>query len=253
MKNNVIDIQNLSFGYDKTSLVLDDITLEVEPGEFVALIGPNGGGKSTLVKLLLGLLSPFRGDIRLFGGSVEKNRFRLGYLPQYAHLDFDYPITVGDVVLSSLMAGNPFRRRFASDHNRLAEILEKFSLEGFGQRPLWDLSGGQRQRVFLARAMIHDPDILILDEPTTALDAVSEQHFYDWLQSMCPDKTIVLVSHDLSVVSRIATKVCCLNKTLVTHAAGDPFSHEEMHGIYPCAVEFFAHGHPHRVVGHHHG
>ena len=99
--------------------------------------------------------------------------------------------------------------------------------------------------------MIHNPDLLILDEPTTALDAKSEHNFYEWLQSLCPEKTILLVSHDLSVVSRIATKVCCLNKTLITHDAGENFSQDELNAIYPCAVEFFAHGHPHRVVGHH--
>ena len=248
----MIAIQNLSFGYDD-NLVLDHINLTIQAGDFVALIGPNGGGKSTLVKLLLGLLHPKDGAIRLWDGPVSAGRSRVGYLPQYAHLDFSYPITVGEVVRASLMAGHPFRRRTAQDSVKLTETLEKFSLLPFQDRPLSDLSGGQRQRVFLARAMIHDPELLILDEPTTALDAKSEHHFYEWLQSLCPEKTIILVSHDLSVVSRIATKVCCLNKNLITHEAGEPFSHEELHTVYPCAVELFAHGHPHRVVGHHHG
>lgn len=247
----MLELQGLSFAYDTHHLVLDQINLRITSGEFVALIGPNGGGKSTLVKLLLGLLVPKDGDIRLFDTSVALGRSRVGYLPQYAHLDFSYPITVGEVVRASLMVGNPFRRRTREDSLKLEATLDKFSLLSFQDKPLSDLSGGQRQRVFLARAMIHNPDLLILDEPTTALDAKSEHHFYEWLQSLCPEKTILLVSHDLSVVSRIATKVCCLNKTLITHDAGENFSQDELNAIYPCAVEFFAHGHPHRVVGHH--
>lgn len=248
----MLELHDLSFAYDSDNLVLANITLSIQAGEFVALIGPNGGGKSTLIKLLLGLLTTKSGEIQLFGGSVSDGRSRVGYLPQYAHLDFSYPITVGEVVRASLMAGAPLRKRSKSDTLKLEETLEKFSLENFQNKPLSELSGGQRQRVFLARAMIHDPELLILDEPTTALDAKSEHHFYEWLQALVPQKTIVLVSHDLSVVSRISTKVCCLNKTLVTHDAGENFSHDELHAIYPCAVEFFAHGEPHRVVGHHH-
>jgi zinc transport system ATP-binding protein len=248
----MLKIQDICFGYDANNLVLDRINLDIEKGEFVALIGPNGGGKSTLVKLLLGLLSAKSGSMQLFGGSIADGRSRVGYLPQYAHLDFSYPITVGEVVRASLMAGNPWRKRQKNDQLKLQETLEEFSLSPLQNRPLSDLSGGQRQRVFLARAMIHDPELLILDEPTTALDAKSENHFYHWLQGLVPQKTVILVSHDLSVVSRIATKVCCLNKTLVTHASGESFSPNELDEIYPCAVEFFAHGHPHRVVGHHH-
>ncbi len=249
----MVEIQNLSFGYDADNLVLDTVNLQISKGEFVALIGPNGGGKSTLVKLLLGLLPLQSGQVRLFGKTQSEGRSRVGYLPQYAHLDFSYPITVGEVVRASLMVGAPLRKRTKEDTSKLNKTLDQFSLLEFQNRPLSDLSGGQRQRVFLARAMIHDPELLILDEPTTALDAKSEQGFYQWLQSLIPQKTIILVSHDLSVVSRIATKVCCLNKVLITHDASESFSHDEIHNIYPCAVEFFAHGHPHRVVGHHHG
>lgn len=244
---NSIFLNNISFSYDGKNQVLSQLNLSVESGEFVALIGPNGGGKSTLIKVLLGLLKP-QGEVRLFGQPVLEARSEIGYLPQYAHLDLNYPITVSEVILSSFLARNPLRRKQATDTQKLDAMLAQFELGPLKNRPLSALSGGQRQRVFLARALIHEPKLLILDEPTTALDTRSEDSFYAWLQTLCPEKTIVLVSHDLSVVSRIATKVCCLNRVLISHDAGKPFSSDELSSVYPCAVEFFAHGHPHRVV-----
>jgi len=217
--NNEIRVENVSFKY-KNDLVLENAHFHIEKGSFTCFVGPNGGGKSTLAKLILGLLKPTEGYITIFGETPVKARGSVGYVPQYSNFDLDFPINVMDVVLMGVLtAGMLF---YKPKHRKAAlEALKSVELEGFENRHFSELSGGQRQRVLIARAIISNPKVLILDEPTSNIDTATENRLYELLFKLNKTKTIILISHDLTFVSDNVKKVICVNKEVKIHPTGN--------------------------------
>ncbi|MFH1844696.1 MAG: ABC transporter ATP-binding protein [bacterium] len=213
----VICIRDLDFAFD-IHPVLTAVNVDIEAGDFVTFIGPNGGGKTTLLRLILGLLEPRRGEVRLFGQPPRKTRHRIGYMPQHVHLDPAFPVTVEDVVLMGRLGKRlplgPYR---AADHAVAEQALVDVELLGQRKRSFSDLSGGQRQRALIARALACQPDLLLLDEPTASLDPGIQDDLYELLQRLNQRMTVVLVSHDVSVVSRYVNKVVCVNVNVALH------------------------------------
>ena len=236
--------------------VLEDVSLEIPTGEFLAILGPNGSGKTTLLKAMNGLLKPDQGQVRLFGVPVGSlGRRRIGYLPQSGAMNSRFPISAAEVVMMGRYAGiGPGRFAGRSDRTAVSEALERVGATEFAQTPLGRLSGGQRQRVFLARALVNKAELLLLDEPTTAMDTDAVENFYDLLQSLHREgTTIVIVSHDVGVVSTYVDRVACLNRRLVAHGRPDDVMSEEiLEEMYGCHSVFLAHGSsPHMVVREH--
>ena len=224
----LISIKNLYFSYGER-LVLEDINLEVNAGDFLAILGPNGSGKSTLLKLILGLLRPRKGEIRLFGQPVAEFRewWRLGYVPQRATAQVDpvFPVTVAEVVSFGLLAKKRFPRFMrARDWEAVKAALTKVEMEAYFNRRLAELSGGQQQRVFIARAIVAEPEVLLLDEPTTGVDVSTQERFYDLLGELNQrGLTIVIVTHDIGIVNKHVKQVACLNRRLVYHGTHEEF------------------------------
>ena len=206
----IIDIRRLTAGYDGRA-VLHDVSLGIERGAFVGIGGPNGGGKTTLVKSLLGLIPPMAGDIRFYDAQGDATpRLAVGYLPQLSALDPLFPISVGEVILSGLMTRmGPLHRPSAAQRRRVAEVTEAVGLTGLEREALGALSGGQRQRALLGRAIVARPELLVLDEPDSYLDAAFEVQLYDLLQTLHRDGgvTILVVTHTPGTLAHLATEV----------------------------------------------
>ncbi len=185
------------------------------------MVGPNGGGKTTLVKLILGLLEPQSGEIRVFGRPPRCARLRMGYMPQHVQHDPQFPATVMDIVLMGRLGAPGVRGLlgwYSRDDRRAAfETLRQLDMEGFARRPLAALSGGQRQRVLIARALCSQPELLLLDEPTANIDSLVEARLFELLREINRRMTVVLVSHDLGFVANIAENVICVNRRVVVH------------------------------------
>lgn len=233
-------------------LILDDITITIPQGEFLGIIGPNGGGKTVFLKLLVGLLNPTRGSISIFGKTVSQARGIIGYVPQYAKFDSDFPTTVFRTVLMSRL---PCRKSFwhYSDEDRDIALtaLRQVEMAELADRPIGRLSGGQLQRVLIARALALQPKLLLLDEPTASLDTKVGQGVYSLLGSIAQQMTIVLVSHDIGVISRHVTSIACLNRHMHYHHSKE-ITPSMIEDTYGCPVDLLAHGHAHRVLDHHH-
>lgn len=245
-----IEVQDLYFSYGG-NLVLRDVNLRIEQGDFLAILGPNGSGKTTFLKLLLGILSPSHGAIHILGKEPGKIADRIGYVPQDTSLNKDFPISVLDVTLMGRL-GQPGRaRRYsAEDRSAAQRSLERVGMWNHRDRPIGKLSGGQRQRVYIARALTAEPHILFMDEPTASTDKEFQTELYDFLKELNESMTIVVVSHDLSVLSSYIKSVACLNQTLYHHDAAEITS-EMIEMAYHCPVELIAHGLPHRVLRKH--
>ncbi len=252
----IIDIQNLDFAYNG-DCVLQDVNLSIAEKDFVAIIGPNGGGKTTLVKLLLGLLTPDRGRILIKGQPPRDASACIGYVPQDVHLNRNFPVTVMDVVLmGKIDPKKRFTRRSAAHCRDALKALERMGMEAYADKKIGALSGGQRQRVFIARALVTEPRLLLLDEPTASIDTKGQTDFYQLLQRLNQDITILVVSHDLLVISRFVKSVACVNKKLHYHDQAE-ITDAMLETMYPCSaeeicpVELVAHGLPHRVLSPH--
>lgn len=246
MKNPVIEVSHLYFSYNG-SPVLTDVSLSIRKNEFVAFIGPNGGGKTTLVKLLLGLLKPDRGVIRIMGHSPSKVAHRIGYVPQDVSVNKSFPISVIDVVLMGRLQSHRWARISKEDRTAAEKALESLEMLEYKNRKIDDLSGGQRERVFIARALATDPDILFLDEPTANIDSQGKTYLYALLKELNQTKTIFVVSHDTMVLSSYVTAVACVNKDVHYHDDAE-ITEEMMDMGYHCPVELIAHGIPHRIL-----
>jgi len=213
----VIQFENLSFSYDG-AVALEDVNLAINEREFACIVGPNGGGKTTLVKLTLGLLRPKRGTVRVFGKAPEDVRSRIGYMSQHVQLDMKFPVSVQDVVLMGRLGNGrtfgPYRR---ADRVAGEKALKDVGLEDMRDRPFSALSGGQRRRLLIARAIACNPEILILDEPTANLDPMVEQELYQVLDELNKRMTVVVVSHDMAFVSRFVQKVICVKQKVHVH------------------------------------
>lgn len=225
-----ICVENVWFSYGEES-VIESAHFHIEEGSFVSFIGPNGGGKSTLVKLILGLLEPERGYISVFGKTPREASSSIGYVPQYSHFDPDFPINVMDVVLMGRMKRG-FRFLTREDRALAKEALEHVGLSGLAKRSYSALSGGQRQRVLIARALATHPKVLLLDEPTASVDMASEGELYRLLKELNKEITIILVSHDLDFVAEQVKKVICIDRKVVIHPTGkfDEASYRKLFG-----------------------
>jgi len=242
--NKPIQIENLDFAYGPVS-VLEKADVSLGEREFVSIVGPNGGGKTTLLKIILGLLKPQGGSVEVFGKSPELGRKWIGYLPQYASLDSQFPVTATDVVLMGRL-GKTRGLGFYTKADRLAarDMLARVGLGNLGNRPLSALSGGQQQRVLIARALVSEPKLLLLDEPSSSLDDYVEQELYDLLQELNKELTIVVVSHDVAYVSRYVEKVICVNREVHTHPVSQ-INENIIHDMYGAHVHAVRHDQEH--------
>jgi len=212
---NDIILNNISFAYKQRN-ILENVDLVIKKGEFASIVGPNGGGKTTLLKLILGLIKPDRGKIRILGKAPDKVRQQIGYMPQYAHLDMDFPATVMDVVLMGRLQKTTlwFSKE---DKARVLNAIDEVGMTAFVNTEFNELSGGQKQRILIARALCSSPDILLLDEPTANVDHQTEENLFSILQKLNSKMTILLVSHDLGFVSKYVKSVICVNRQVVIH------------------------------------
>ncbi len=228
---SLVSLRDLSFAYD-TQPVLEHVSLEVQEGDFLAIIGPNGGGKSTLLKLILGILSPTTGTVSVFGRPPAHSHTEIGYVPQNTNVNTDFPIRVLDVVLIGNSAKPHPLFGYSSEEKSCArDALRKVGMEGFESQRIGDLSGGQRQRVMIARALCRRPKLLILDEPTASIDARGQKEIYDLLRELNRSITIIVVSHDLSIILGYADKAAYIHRTLTYHDISDKSHIFHTHGM----------------------
>jgi len=251
MVEEVVGIGNVSVNYDRV-LALDDVSLSINAGDFLGIIGPNGGGKTTLLKVILGLITPEQGTITVIGKPPAQSRPSIGYVPQHNIFDRDFPISVWDTVLMGRYGKTGLLRHY----NRLDRLAAREALSDVGmlearQRQIGWLSGGEQQRIFIARALVAEPRLLLLDEPTASVDAVAQTEFYELLSELKKRMAVVLVSHDISAISVYVDKIACLNHQLVYHGSKE-ISDEVLEATYKCPVQMIAHGSvPHRVLKEH--
>ena len=256
MGNSIVEIKNIWFAFNGQT-VLEDVSLDIRPGDFIAMIGPNGGGKTTLLKLMLGLLRPNKGTIRVLGDPTAKASHHIGYVSQDVHINRSFPITAIDVVLmGKLEPGKRWAKSSVQDRTDALDALERMEIADCASSKIGELSGGQRPRVFIARALVTQPKVLLLDEPTASIDAKGQAEFYRLLKELNKDITILVVSHDLVAISTYVKSVACVNKRLHYHHQAE-ITGEMLEEMYPCTdeevcpVELIAHGLPHRVLKHH--
>ena len=249
MSSTPIFIKDLCFSFNG-HLVLKDVNLELAEGDFLALIGPNGGGKTTLLKLMLGLFKPDAGQIRVLGEPPRSVTHRIGYVPQDIHINKKFPISALDVVLMGRLRRVRGRTRHSGNDRQLAEdALYRMEMGEYRNHRIEQLSGGQLQRVFIARALVSEPELLFLDEPTAHLDTDGQSDLYDLLKALNEKITIVMVSHDLTMLSSYVKSVACVNQ--VVHYHDEAEITDDMVDMYHCPVELIAHGIPHRVLREH--
>ena len=250
-ENKVIEIGDLAVSINGVS-VLNNINLTVFDRDFLGIIGPNGGGKTTLLRTMLGLIEPDQGTISIMGKPLRQNRHLISYVPQYATFDRTFPISIWEVVLMGRLGKKIGRRYSKQDHKIALEALERVEMENLKDRQIGQLSGGERQRVLVARALAAKPQILLLDEPTASVDSRFEAGFYDIMQELNKEITIILVSHDISAVSAYVKTIACLNQQLFYQHAKE-LTEEMVEHAYNCPVHLIAHGVPHRVLEPHDG
>lgn len=247
-----VDHLSVYFGED---CALEDISLTVEEREFLGIIGPNGGGKTTLLKAILGLVEPRAGSVKIFGVTGSAARRQVGYVPQFSRFDRRFPINVEEVVLMGRMAGrSPWGTRFnLTDRDKVDVLLARLDIADLKKRQIGQLSGGQLQRVLIARALAVEPRILVLDEPTASVDSASKTRIYEILKDLNREITILIVTHDLSAVSSNIDRIACLNQQLFYHGRTE-LEAGLVEKVYGCPVDLIAHGVPHRVLrGHEEG
>ncbi len=234
-------------------LVLEDVNLSIKENDFLGVIGPNGGGKTTLLKVILGLIKPITGKVAVLCGRPEDARGEIGYVPQVNLFDRNFPLTVFDAVLMGRIGRTGSPGYFKSyDRDKASEALRIAGMSAHADRQIGKLSEGQKHRVFIARALVSDPKLLLLDEPTASVDPTAETEFYGILNELRDRMAIVLVSHDVGVISRYIDKIACLNRRLYFHDSKE-IKKEDLEAIYQCPVDMIAHGVPHRVMGEHPG
>lgn len=244
----ILEINSASVGYNE-DIVLKDVNLEIFDNDFIGVIGPNGGGKTTLLKLLLGELKPSKGKVTYH--SILPNETLFGYLPQSVSIDKKFPITVLEVVLSGLMSKKGVAGRYTSmDKKLVLDLLSRIGIANLKGRTIGELSGGQLQRVFLSRALVSHPRLLILDEPNTYVDNKFEKELYELLKELNREMAIVMVSHDLGTITSHVKTIACVNRNLHYHPSNSITS--EQLAAYDCPIQIIAHGPvPHTVLGKH--
>lgn len=248
----LLELTSISAGYGKL-VVLNNINLSIYENDFLGIIGPNGGGKTTLLKVILRLIDPFSGSIAYYDKSLQGSRKAIGYLPQFKNFDHVFPITVRDVVYSGLMGGKKLLKTFrANEKERGNELMDRFGISHLADRSIGSLSGGQLQRVFLCRALIAKPKILILDEPDTFVDSNFAQDLHEILRELNKEMAILLVSHNIGPMILHLNSVACVNTALHYHTS-DEFSHELFENA-GCPLHIVGHGEiPHTFLKKHNG
>lgn len=251
MTTPVISLKNINFSYG-TKQILKNVHLDIPRGSFLGLVGPNGGGKTTLIKVILGMLQPDQGTIEILGETIQqfKQWNKIGFVSQTANrFNRGFPATVFEVVAMGLTTKLGYFRFLNKQHKeKIMKTLELVNMAEYAQRKIGDLSGGQQQRVFIARALVGDPELLILDEPTVGVDHRNVDSFYKLLHRLNAEKniTLLLVTHDTGVMTKYATKVACINQTLHFHGDSEQYTaltEKDLSEIY---------GHPVSVVVHDH-
>ena len=210
---NAVEVKHLYFKYEN-EWVLEDINFTLKDKEFIAIIGPNGGGKTTLLKILLGFLKPSKGEVLIYSTPPKKAREIIGYVPQHTNFSLDIPITVFDIVLQ----GRVKKKKFfysKEDKSKAEEIMDKLGILEFKNRKIKDLSGGQRQKVLIARALVSEPKIILMDEPTSAIDPTGQKEILDLIETL--DMTRIVVSHDIKILLRNVDKIAFIHKKAVIH------------------------------------
>jgi len=242
---NLVELKSVTFGYNDEP-VIEDVNLAIREGDFIGMIGPNGGGKSTIIRIIMGLIKPWKGQVM-----INKN-VNIGYLPQTHNFDNRFPISVLEVVLSGLLKLHGITTRVTKEDRKVAmEVLEKVGMADFANRSIGELSGGQMQRVFIGRALISNPQLLILDEPVTYVDNRFEQELYNLLDRISLETSILLVSHDVGQIVSSVRTIACVNRHLHYHPSNQIT--KEILESYNCPIDLITHGHvPHRVLPTHH-
>nr|WP_319400283.1 metal ABC transporter ATP-binding protein [uncultured Carboxylicivirga sp.] len=237
---SLLELANISAGYEGKT-VLKDVNLQVNQNDFVGIIGPNGGGKTTLLKVLLGLINPQKGKV------IKQPDLRIGYLPQINTIDKKFPISVKEVILSGQLAKKWWHRSSVQLNEKVDKLLHYVGMQKYKNTAIGDLSGGQMQRIFLCRALISDPHLLILDEPNTYVDKAFEENLYNLLGDLNNRMAILLVSHDVGTISSMVKTIACVNGGLHYHDSNKITT--EVLKSYNCPIEIITHGSvPHRVL-----
>lgn len=251
MNKNIIKLKNINKSFDEVK-VLKDINLEVKEGQFLAIIGPNGGGKTTLLKIILGLIEPDNGDVKIKNLDIKKGRKLIGYVPQISDFNKKFPIDVEDVILMGRISDQKglFYNYTTKDHKLAENIMKELDIFEIKNRQIGKLSGGQLQKVLIGRALVSEPEILLLDEPTASLDSEARSNIYEILKEINEKITIIVVTHDISALSSYFDSIACLNKNLHYHGGKD-LSKKDVEQVYGCPVDLIAHGVPHRVLDEH--
>ncbi len=249
--HTILTIRNVSYAYGETP-VLQHISLDIHEGDYVGMVGPNGGGKTTLLKIMLGLLKPDEGSVELFHAPIErfKNWPDIAYIPQTAaHVDPLFPATAAEIVLLGRVARRGLGRRLtAEDYQAAEQALEEVDMANEGKKRIGELSPGERQRILIARALAGAPKIMFLDEPTVGVDLQSQEQFYTLLRHLNADLhvTLVLVSHDIDMVAKEVTELACINGRLVCHGTPDEFvKGEHFKDLYGESLRYVKHKHLH--------
>ncbi|AXV38989.1 metal ABC transporter ATP-binding protein [Methanobacterium sp. BAmetb5] len=248
MVTNIVEMENVSVSFNRQS-ILQEVNLNISGDDFLAIIGPNGGGKSTLLKIILGLLKPDNGRVTVFGNQPGNPHNPIGYLPQHVSFDPDFPINVFDTVLSGRYHG-VFKDYSQEDKEMVLKALEEVEMGDFSHRQISRLSGGQMQRVFIARALVRQPKLLLLDEPMASIDPKMQNSFYQLLARLRERMAIVLVSHDVGAVSTQVDNIACLNQKLYYHGPVEG-SEKGLEAVYQCPIGYISHGIPHRILKDH--
>lgn len=246
----IIRLRDVGVRYEGV-VALEHVTLDIFSNDFVGIIGPNGGGKSSLVKAIMGI-TPHTGDIDFDQSIMHGGKPHIGYMPQITTFDKAFPISVEEVVMSGLQREHGMLRRYTNeDRKRVKEILELTSLNDLSKRAIGELSGGQQQRVLLCRAIISNPKVLILDEPTNFVDNRFENELYNLLHHLSERMAIVMVSHDIGTISSVVRSIVCVNRHVHRHDSN--IITEEQLRNYNCPIQLISHGNiPHTILGEHH-
>ena len=250
-ESRLLELKDIWVSINGTS-VLEGINLSMERGDFLGVIGPNGGGKTTLLKVILGLITPLRGEVLVFGKHPDEVRKMIGYVPQHTLFDIDFPVSVWDVVLMGRFGKTGlFKRYNDTDKKTASSALETVGMLTHKDNKIGELSGGEIQRVFIARALVTEPELLLLDEPTASVDQAMQTEFYEILEDLKQRMAIILVSHDIGAVSVYVNQIACLNRQLFYHGSTE-IDADILEATYKCPVQMITHGTvPHRVLKEH--
>lgn len=248
---SIITLRNVGVNYEQ-SIALEDVNLDIFEDDFIGIIGPNGGGKTSLVKAIMGVV-PHSGEIEFAPALQRKSHLKIGYMPQVSQFDTRFPISIEEVVLSGLQSEKGFFGRYThADRQRATELLKQMGIEQIASRPIGEVSGGQLQRALLCRAIIAEPKLLILDEPTNFVDNNFEREFYALVKQLHERMAVMIVSHDVGTITSLVNAIICVNRHVHRHDS-NILTEEQLRG-YDCPIQVVSHGHiPHTVLEHHAG